>query len=1713
VTNASGVYGFSGLVAGNYLVVVNTADAQFPTGVTQIQDYDGTRDHKAMVNLSVSLATVDFGYQPVGTGSIGNLVWLDADNDGIKDTSESGINGVTVQLYRSGQTPGVSTPYATTTTASGGLYSFANLPADSYTVYLPVSNFTTGNALASTPLSSTTTVTADNAVDNDDNGSQSVFGTAVSSPVIVLSAGETDTTQDFGFLGLGSVGDFVFYDANANGQQDYSETGIAGVTVKIFLDANADGVADTPLSPVATTTTATGSGSNPAGFYRFDNLTPGTYFVQVDSTTLPAGLRQTADPDFDGVPTTLGAPGDHADSLVLVTAGSSYAGADFGYLPPGAIGDFVWLDLDQDGVQDSGEPGIAGVSVEITNGSTTFTVVTDFDGYWSKILADGAWTVSIPASNFTSGNSLENLAATYDANGGTLNTVALTLTAGLVNLPVGNLGIDFGYKLNGSYGLSGTIAIHDTGLPGTADDLDDFFDDGVDLDAGPADEVELSGVEVFLYTSGGDFLGSVFTNVYGDYAFTGLASGSYKVIIGTTAAPLDLSTLTTTTGNNLSGSTVTSTTTSVTQLLTIATSSVVNVDFTFNSTVNYDFGDLPSTYSSTTLAQDGARHIIPGGGSTLYLGTAPDADTNGLPSALANGDDSFGSDDEDGVLPITPALWTDGTVATNNGGDIQVSVTGTGWLVGWIDWNHDGDLLDSGEFIVSQAVSTGTLTLSFDIPAGTIGATSESWLSRFRVFTSEPAFPVFSYEGVATNGEVEDYLIEKPVSSSIGDLVWRDLDGDGVKDASEEGISGLTVQAFNGVTTVTQITGTGSNDVDGDGVIDPAGYYRFRGLAAGTYTITVTTPPVGYNPSYDENGTGTAHATSVILASNAQHLTADFGYVPQTANLSGQVRYDTDGDGDPADPDSGASAVKIQLWTDPNGDGNPADGLQVGETYTDASGNYLFTNVSSANYVVVEINPAGATSTYDVAGANDDRIPVLMLGSNITGRDFLDTLPPVYALSGTVYADAATNDNVIGAGDVPIATVTVRLFLDRDGNGLVNAGDTELNSTVTNASGAYSFTGLPAGNYVVQETDLVGTTSDWDAAGSLTDNQIAVAIINADVTARDFLDDGYLASIGNLVWSDSDHDGLADLGEPGISGIAVQLFSSTQTPGVDTPLATATTNGSGIYGFANLVPGSYQIYLPVSPATTPGLSEIHNTGDNQIDNDNNGTQPVFGGPVSSPVIALAAGENDATLDFAFTCHGTWEEWQFLNPLGGQNGPSDNPDGDAYDNLIEFAFHQPAAGGAGDPYTIRPSLSAPGTIEAFFTRPDGAPDNVTYTLEYASVLNGVTSWTTLVLTPQMMTVVSLGNCLETVTIKDLETITGLTGGEGFVRIKAVLDTAPTTPKYTEVEGWTETTLGMCCRTYNNPYLRSQIYTGTVGTVLGQTLDFTTVGGSVTLTPGVAYYLEVTSGDNEGQRFDVVSAVGSVVTLASDDNLDAATPPFSTLAGALPSSLVGDSVVIRPHWTLGEQFPVSGFFAAGTLTAADQVQTFAAGAWTTYWLFSNAGSPKWVKGADTATDQAASVLPPGQGGFVTRRASATTILAYGEVRANDFVIPLSAGTNLHGGGYPVDQSFFNTVLVTGSRQMSLSTGFFGSRDFKTADSVFIWKGDATPQLSGYDTYYLLNRDTVIPAQIKWVKVGDGSLASRDANQLMLNDSSVFLRTKNALHTYTVPSPWNP
>src|SRR5581483_3685066 len=121
--------------------------------------------------------------------------------------------------------------------------------------------------------------------------------------------------------------------------------------------------------------TATTSGD---GNYTFGNLNPGNYRVTVVASSLPAGTTPTYDLDGVATPST---------TAVSLAAGQSRTDVDFGYKYAGSVGDRVWLDTNGNGIQDAGETGINGVTVQLLNSSGTVIATTTTAG-------DGNYTFS-----------------------------------------------------------------------------------------------------------------------------------------------------------------------------------------------------------------------------------------------------------------------------------------------------------------------------------------------------------------------------------------------------------------------------------------------------------------------------------------------------------------------------------------------------------------------------------------------------------------------------------------------------------------------------------------------------------------------------------------------------------------------------------------------------------------------------------------------------------------------------------------------------------------------------------------------------------------------------------------------------------------------------------------------------------------------------------------------------------------------------------------------------------------------------------------------------------------------------------------------------------------------------------------------------------------------------------------------------------------------
>ena len=138
--------------------------------------------------LSAYFGGLCFETPPAATHSIGNQVWLDSDNNGIRDAGEAAIGGVTVELWAGGSM------LASTTTDANGLYLFSGLAADGYTVCIPTEEWSEGGDLVGL-ISSTPTSGVDDDLDGRDDGTENGSGD-VCAAAVTIATGSEPTGED-----------------------------------------------------------------------------------------------------------------------------------------------------------------------------------------------------------------------------------------------------------------------------------------------------------------------------------------------------------------------------------------------------------------------------------------------------------------------------------------------------------------------------------------------------------------------------------------------------------------------------------------------------------------------------------------------------------------------------------------------------------------------------------------------------------------------------------------------------------------------------------------------------------------------------------------------------------------------------------------------------------------------------------------------------------------------------------------------------------------------------------------------------------------------------------------------------------------------------------------------------------------------------------------------------------------------------------------------------------------------------------------------------------------------------------------------------------------------------------------------------------------------------------------------------------------------------
>ena len=187
-------------------------------------------------------------------------------------------------------------------------------------------------------------------------------------------------------------------------------------------------------------------------------------------------------------------------------------------------------------------------------------------------------------------------------------------------------------------------------------------------------------------------------------------------------------------------------------------------------------------------------------------------------------------------------------------------------------------------------------------------------------------------------------------------------------------------------------------------------------------------------------------------------------------------------------------------------------------------------------------------------------------------------------IKGTVWNDN-DNDQTIDAGENGRGNVTVCLYNDANGNGVLDASETTaIECKETDSNGDYEFSVIYSGgteNYI-----LTTETGDYPSEFEFTtDNIETVSFTSGGNTVAD-KDFGYMEpnTINGRVFLDSNVDGDLDSGEPRESGVVVYLYADTDGDGVldaseTTPIDSAVTDVNGFYEFSVYYSGSTDDYI------------------------------------------------------------------------------------------------------------------------------------------------------------------------------------------------------------------------------------------------------------------------------------------------------------------------------------------------------------------------------------------------------------------------------------------------------------------------------------------------------------------------------------------------------
>ena len=1099
-----------------------------------------------------------------------------------------------------------------------------------------------------------------------------------------IDSNKDNNTASASFTVGGTISGTIYNDADA--WWFFSEgTGkpFEGVTVRL-LDADGNPVKDSSGADITAKTDADGKYTFtrlPLGSYKVE-VVPGE--AKVDGTdvnladykqTFAYGSSMTSSQIGKGKLVT-------PDPITLTSAAPNVTKIDFGFVKPVSVGNFVWFDANKDGIQDADEVGVAGVTVTLdqplgmdplldADGNVVKPVITDAngkyvftnllpgpyevtftipDGYSETVRyagddravdSDGAQTwpvlkqgeddMTFDLGLIADGTIGDTLFWDVDNNGGSAPagpdkplagvTVTLTYTtpAGVQKTLTTVTDADGHYSFKDLAPGDYVVTVDKTSLATVCPEC-------TAQTHAPSGNLTASEGQELSLTSKVTLSPGAMTNNDQDWAFTGVANTAIvKAIAEPTEVPV---------GGFTPGTSVTYTLTLTNEGPSPATGVIAQDKLPSGVTFVSAQGD--GTYDAVSGKWDLSSEVIEKGATrTLRITVTIDASAAG--SVVTNtatiekqdqigdkttdntssadltagytiagkfyndADASFSSSDSEAPYAgVTVALLKkDGTPVLDKDGNPVTAVTDA-------DGKYSFPGLALGEYTVSVV----------DPTSGPLAGTkpTEAYTGRYKT-TADVTI-------AEATGSVIDVNFGFVKPASVGDKVWMDVNRDGLQDADEPAMPGVTV-------TLTRADGTAVTDAEGNPVAsvttDANGKYVFENLLPGDYTVTFTNP-AGYEATISDAGDdrgldSNGSSASVSLAQGQDDATVDYGLVG-TGVIGDQLFVDVNqSGGDALDAgDKPLAGVKVTLvWTGPGGI------TRTYETTTDADGKYRFENLLPGEYKVsvdpesllaaeplldvLTHSPAGDVEAKKVVSADvkadKDKLAQafnLSVSVTLTG-EANSSLSQDWGFG--ISADTAITKVITDPDEeaqesfefTPGKEVTYMLTLTNNGPGVatgVKASD-QLPSGVVFVkaqgdgsydpdSGVWDLSGLTLAKGDVK-TLTVTVAITGEGAGTLITN--VAKITHQDQAGDDPTNNEASASfkggfnLGGSVYRDSDGSYSKSETEQRFKDVTVALVGEDGTPVLDAdgkPM-TATTDENGAYQFVGLAPGAYRVVI------------------------------------------------------------------------------------------------------------------------------------------------------------------------------------------------------------------------------------------------------------------------------------------------------------------------------------------------------------------------------------------------------------------------------------------------------------------------------------------------------------------------------------------------------